>query len=133
MEALIENAVKQDQFQLVSNKPDGYVEDSARHSTSIVDMFSLFNQTLKSVEDLKWRAPVHVARFKKALSKSFAAGIVRYCEIVESRFVKEMDRETAQEVVATTKTAQEKFLQYARDALTTKERIEPFQFYPEVR
>lgn len=133
MEMLIDNAIKQDQFQLVSNKPDGYVEDSARHSTSIVDVFSLFNQTLKSVEDLRWQDPVHVARFKKALSKSFAAGIGRYCEVVESRFAKEMDRQTVQEVVATTKTAQEKFLQYARDALTTKERIEPFQFYPEVR
>jgi hypothetical protein len=133
MDVLIDNAIKQDQFQLVSSKPDGYVEDSARHSTSIVDVFSLFNQTLKSVEDLKWQDPIHVARFKKTLSKSFAAGIGRYCEVVESRFAKEMDRQTAQEMVATTKTAQEKFLQYARDALTAKERIEPFHFYPEVR
>lgn len=133
METLIDNAIKQDQFQLLSNKPDGYVEDTARHSTSIVDVFSLFIQTLKSVEDLQWRDNVHVARFKKALSKSFAAGIGRYCEIVEARFAKEMDRQTAQEAIVTTQTAQEKFLQYARDALTTKERIEPFQFYPEVR
>ncbi|KAB5536657.1 c2 domain-containing protein [Coniochaeta sp. 2T2.1] len=48
----------------------------------------------------------------KALAKSFAAG-------------------TAQEAVGSTKTTQERFMQYARDALVTKERIEPFHFYPE--
>jgi hypothetical protein len=132
MGVYIDNAIKQDQFQLVSKQPDGHVEDHARHSSSIVDVFALFNQTLKSVEDLGWQDEVHVARFKKSLSKSFAAGIGRYCEVVESRFAKEMDRQTAQEITATTKTTQEKFLQYARDALATKEKIEPFHFYPEV-
>jgi hypothetical protein len=68
-----------------------------------------------------------------ALARAFATGIGRYCEVVEQRFAREMDRPTAQEIAAASQTAQEKFLQYAKDAWNTKEKIELFQFYPEVR
>ena len=56
----------------------------------------------------------------------------RYCEIVEQQFAKEMDRQSGIEAGVSSKTAQEKWLQYAKDAWNTKEKIEPFQFYPEV-
>ena len=70
--------------------------------------------------------------FMTALAKAFAAGIGRYCEIVEGKFAKEMDRQTAQELAAAQRTTQERFMQMAKDAWNTKDGIEPFQFYPEV-
>jgi hypothetical protein len=132
MEEYMDNAVKQDQFQVRFRDPDGFASEEARHSSSVIDAFTLFNQTLAYIKDLNWDDRTHVARFKKALAKSFSNAIGRYCELVEQMFAKEMDRPTAQDLAASTKTTQEKFMQYARDALATKERVEPFQFYPEV-
>jgi hypothetical protein len=100
---------------------------------SIIDLFMLFNQTANQVFELDWDNDVHHARFMTALAKAFATGIGRYCEIVDQKFAKEMDRPSAQEIAAASRTTQEKFFQYAKDAWNTKERPEPFQFYPEVR
>lgn len=131
MEGYMDNAVKQDQFQVRFRDQDGFANEEARHSSSVIDAFTLFNQTLTFIKDLNWDDRTHVAKFKKALAKSFSNAIGRYCELVEQMFAKEMDRPTAQDLAASTKTTQEKFLQYARDALATKERAEPFHFYPE--
>jgi C2 domain len=124
---------KQDNFKVRTHNPEAVPTDDERHSVSIIDTFTLFSQTVNQVFQLEWDDDVHHARFMTALAKAFAAGIGRYCEIVEQKFAKEMDRQTAQEAAAASKTAQERFLQYAKDAWNTKERIEPFQFYPEVR
>jgi len=132
MEDFVEEAVKQDQFQTRTQNPDGIPSDAERHSVSVIDMFQLFNQTVDQVFQLEWDDDVHHARFMTSLSKAFASGLGRYCEIVEQRFAKEMDRPSAQELAAG-RTTQERFMQYARDALSTKEKVEPFQFYPEVR
>jgi hypothetical protein len=132
MDDFVEEAIKQDQFQVRSQGPDHIPLDSERHSVSIIDLFMLINQTADQVFQLEWDNDEHHARFMTALSRVFAAGIGKYCEVVEQRFAKEMDRPTAQEIAAASRTTQEKFFQYAKDAWNTKERIEPFQFYPEV-
>lgn len=131
MDVFVEEAIKQDQFQVRSHNPDGIPTDAERHSSSVVDIFTLFNQTVDHIFQLEWDDDVHHARFMTALAKSFSNAIGRYCEILEQRFSKEMDRPTAQELASSSKTTQEKFLQYAKDAWNTKEKIEPFQFYPE--
>lgn len=132
MTSFVEEAIKQDPFKVRTHNPQDIPSDEERHSVSILDTFTLFNQTVDQVYKLEWDDDVHHARFMTALSKGFAAGIGRYCEIVEQQFAKEMDRQTAQEAAVSSKTAQEKWLQYAKDAWNTKEKIEPFQFYPEV-
>jgi len=134
MEEFVEEAIKQDQFQVrKEDDPDSAATDvdADRHSHSITDAFQLFNQTADQIMQLEWADNVHHARFMTALAKAFSAGIGRYCEIIEQRFAKEMDRPTAQELASANKTTQERFMQYAKDALSTKERVEPFQFYPE--
>ncbi|KAJ9139104.1 Inorganic pyrophosphatase [Pleurostoma richardsiae] len=131
MEEFVEQAIKQDQFQVRTQNPDGIPSDAERHSVSVVDVFQLFNQTVDQVFQLEWDDDVHHAKFMTALAKAFASGIGRYCEIVEQRFNREMDRQTAQELAAAQKTAQERIMQMAKDAWNTKDRIEPFQFYPE--
>jgi hypothetical protein len=132
VEEYVEQAVKQDQFQVRTENPEDIPRDSERHSVSIIDIFMLFNQTLDTVFNLNWGNDEHHARFMTSLSKAFAAGIGKYCELVDQKFAKEMDRPSAEELAAQTQTTQEKWMRYAKDAWNNKDRVEPFQFYSEV-
>ncbi|KAG5928103.1 hypothetical protein E4U42_001264 [Claviceps africana] len=127
----VEQAIKHDEFQVRTNDPERIPLDSERHSVSIIDLFMLFNQTVDTVFSLKWDNDEHHARFMTALSRSIATGIGQYCDIVDQRFAKEMDRLSEDELAVQNRSTQEKWMQYAKDAWTTKERAEPFQFYPE--
>ncbi|EPE03939.1 c2 domain containing protein [Ophiostoma piceae UAMH 11346] len=131
MENIAEEAIKQDQFQPRVHDPSAIPTDDERHSVSILDVFQAFNQAVDQIYQLEWDDDVHHAKFMTALSSAFTAGIGRYCELVEQRFAKEMDRPSAQELANANKTTQEKWMQYAKDAMSNKDKIEPFQFYPE--
>ncbi|KAK1782041.1 hypothetical protein QBC45DRAFT_18871 [Copromyces sp. CBS 386.78] len=130
MTDFVEQAIKQDTFQVRSNDANDIPTDEDRHSVSIIDTFTLFNQTVNQIHQLEWGDELHHAKFMTALAKAFAAGIGRYCEIVDLHFAKEMDRQTPQEAAAG-RSAQDRFLQYAKDAWNSKEKVEPFQFYPQ--
>lgn len=132
MANFVEQAIKQDKFQVRSHSPEDIPLDSERHSVSVIDLFMLLNQTVDQVFALGWDNDEHHARFMTALARSIATGIGQYCEIVEQTFAKEMDRPSAEELAAQNRTAQEKWMQYAKDAWSNKEKVEPFQFYPEV-
>lgn len=131
MADFVEQAIKHDQFQVRTQDPEQIPLDSERHSVSIIDLFMLFNQTVDTVFSLQWDNDEHHARFMTALSRSIATGIGHYCDIVEQRFAKEMDRPSAQELAAQNRSTQEKWMQLAKDAWSNKERAEPFHFYPE--
>lgn len=132
MEDWVERAIKQDQFQVRTQDPNNISLDSERHSVSIIDMFMFFNQTIDQVFKLNWDNDEHHARFMTALARIFSTGIGKYCEIVDDRFAKEMDRPSVEELAAQNRTTQEKWMQYAKDAWNSKDRPEPFQFYAEV-
>lgn len=132
MVSFVDEAIKQDQFQVRTRHAGDIPTDDERHSVSIIDIFTLFTQTIDQLQQLEWQDEVHVARFMTALAKTFAAGIGRYCEIVEQQFAREMDRQTAEEAAVASKTTQERLFQYAKDAWNNKEKMEPFQFYPQV-
>ncbi|KAG5979643.1 hypothetical protein E4U55_004927 [Claviceps digitariae] len=127
----VDRAIQHDQFQVRTDDPEQIPLDSERHSVSIIDLFMLFNQTVDTVFSLHWDNDEHHARFMTALSRSIATGIGQYCDIVEQRFAKEMDRLTDDELAIQNRSTQEKWMQYAKDAWSNKERAEPFQFYPE--
>lgn len=129
---LVDEAIKQDQFQVRCNDPGRMPTDDERHSVSIIDIFGLFNQTADQVFQLEWDDDVHHAQFMTALSKSFGAGLEEYCHIVEQRFAREMDRLSPAQEAAASQTKQEKWMQLAKDIWNSKEKVEPFQFYPEV-
>ncbi|KAM0256670.1 hypothetical protein ACHAQJ_004824 [Trichoderma viride] len=131
MTDFVDQAIKQDQFQVRTDSPDEIPGDSQRHSVSIIDMFMLFNQTIDQIFKLEWGNPEHHARFMTALARNFSTGVGRYCETVDQQFAKEMDRPSAQELAAQTQSTQEKWMQYAKDAWNNKEKAEPFQFFPE--
>ncbi|KAK4454640.1 adenylate cyclase activation protein git1 [Podospora aff. communis PSN243] len=128
---MVGNAIKEDMFQVRTTNPEGFATDEDRHSVSIIDSFRIFRESVDQIKKLNWGVELHHARFMTTLAKSIAAAIGHYCEKVEAAFAREMDRPTEEELAAASKTTQEKFFQYAKEAWNAKERIEPFQFMPE--
>ncbi|KAL2756351.1 hypothetical protein ACRALDRAFT_1050352 [Sodiomyces alcalophilus JCM 7366] len=132
MEEFVENAIRQDSFQVRASKPDTPPLDAERHSVSVVDLFMLFRQTAAQIEDLHWENEYHHARFMTRLAHSFAVGIEKYCEEVNRIFSADMDRPSPEELATASRSAQEKFLQYAKDAWNSKEKPTPYNFNPQV-
>ena len=106
--------------------------DDERHSVSVVDVFRPFNQSIEQIVALNWDNDLQYAKFMTALSKSIGTALARYCELVEQKFAREMDRLTPEQEAAANQTRQEKWLSTVKDFYSQKEKIEPFQFYPEV-
>jgi hypothetical protein len=127
----VDNAVKQDSFRVRTENDEMPTEDQ-RHSVSVIDIFSSFNQTIDRVVQLNWDDDLQYAKFMTLLAKVVCAGIARYCEITEQKFSKEMDRLTPEQEAARNQSTQEKWLSLAKDAWNNKDKIEPFQFFPQV-
>ncbi|KAF1998591.1 C2 domain-containing protein [Amniculicola lignicola CBS 123094] len=126
----VENAFKGDQFTIQGH--NGAVPtDEERHSMSVVDIFRSFNQSIEQIVGLNWDDDLQYAKFMTAISKSIGIGLARYCELLEQKFSKEMDRLTPEQEAAARQTRQEKWLSMAKDLYNQKERIEPFQFWTE--
>ncbi|MCJ1309485.1 hypothetical protein MMC25_003145 [Agyrium rufum] len=128
--AWVEGAIRQDNF-TVRSQPGHIPAEDERHSVSVIDIFSSFNQTINRIVQLNWDNDLHYAKFMTALAKVVGDGISRYCDILEQRFTKEMDRLTPEQEATASQTRQEKWMQLAKDAWANKEKIEPFQFFPE--
>jgi hypothetical protein len=127
----VENAIKHDEFTVRTENPQQVPTQDERHSVSVIDIFRSFNQLIEQVVQLNWDDDVGYAKFMTSLSKAIGNGIARYCEIVEQMFAKEMDRLSPEQEAAANQTRQEKWMQLAKDTWNNKEKIEPFQFYPE--
>ena len=128
----VEEAVKQDAFTVRTDHPGNIPTDDERHSVSVIDIFRSFNQAVEQIASLEWDDDLQYAKFMTALSKSIGAGLAKYCDLLEQKFTKEMDRMTPEQEATASQTRQEKWVQLAKDAWTSKEKIEPFQFLPEV-
>ncbi|OBT91626.1 hypothetical protein VE01_10457 [Pseudogymnoascus verrucosus] len=124
---LVDQAILHDKFEVRSENPT----DNERHSVSAIDVFRLFNETTDQIFQLNWDDDVHHAKFMTALSKSFGVGLARYCEAVEERFTKEMNRLTPEQEAAAKQSKQDRWMQLAKDAWNNKEKMEPFQFHPQ--
>lgn len=128
----VDQAIKQDQFRVRIDNPQQIPTEEQRHSVSVMDIFSSFNQSIDRVVQLNWDDDLQYAKFMTAMAKTVGSGLAHYCEVVEQRFVKEMDRLTPEQEIAASQTKQEKWLQLAKDTWNNKDKIEPFQFFPEV-
>ena len=126
----VDQAVKQDNFHVRTENSEISTEDQ-RHSLSVIDIFSSFNQTIDRIVQLNWDDDLQYAKFMTALAKVVGTGVARYCEILEQRFGKEMDRLTPEQEAARNQSTQEKWLSLAKDAWNNKEKIDPFNFFPE--
>ena len=127
----VDQAIKQDSFRVRTENSVIPTEDK-RHSVSVIDIFSSFNQTIDRIVQLNWDDDLQYAKFMTALAKIVGAGVARYCEVLEQKFSKEMDRLTPEQEPARNKSTQEKLLSLAKDDWNNREKIEPFNFFPEV-
>ncbi|KAL4945967.1 hypothetical protein BDV06DRAFT_183752 [Aspergillus oleicola] len=118
-----EQALRQDVFTVK--------DDNARHSVSVIDIFRSFNQIIEQMIGLNWADEFQYAKFMTALSKSIGRAVAIYCEAVEKMFAKEMDRLSPDQEAALNQTTQEKLMNFAKEAWNSKEKIEPFQFFPQ--
>jgi hypothetical protein len=127
----VENAVKQDTFIPQITGENTQVEE-LRHSVSIIDIFRSFNQSIEEIVNLNWDDDLQYAKFMTTMSKAIGAGVARFCELLEQKFSKEMEVLTPEQEANAALTRQDRWVQYAKDAWANKEKIEPFQFQPEV-
>ena len=135
----IEGAVAHDEFQVrqdPKDKEQGFPPtDEERHSQSVVDVYRIFNQSIEQIVKLEWDDDLQYAKFMTAMSKSIGKGVARYCELLEGKFSREMDRQTPEQEMRAQQTQKEKWIAAARDFYQTGgkggEKIEPFQFWPE--
>ena len=128
----VDQAIRHDDFKVRSGPGQEPPSDDDRHSTSVVDVFRSFNQSVDQIVQLNWADELQHAKFMTAMSRTIGLGVTRYCEIVEQRFSKEMDRLTPEQEAAASRSRQEKWMQLAKEAWSNKDKIEPFQFFPEV-
>jgi MUN domain len=126
----VEQGVKQDQFQMMS--PPGSGGEEERYSASAFDMFRSIRETRNQLKELNWDDPYQHAKFSTRVAKAVGLGVARYCELLEQKFSKEMDRLTPEQEAALNQSQQEKWMQLAKNALTGPEKVEPFNFFPEV-
>ncbi|EME82835.1 uncharacterized protein MYCFIDRAFT_136952 [Pseudocercospora fijiensis CIRAD86] len=134
----IEGAVAHDEFQVrqdaASKERGDPPSNDERHSQSVIDVYHIFNQSIDQVIKLKWDNDLHYAKFMTAISKSIGKGVARYCELLETKFAREMDRQTPEQEARAQQTQKEKWISAARDVWATgslTQKIEPFNFYPE--
>ncbi|ETN43028.1 uncharacterized protein HMPREF1541_02186 [Cyphellophora europaea CBS 101466] len=127
----VENAVSQDKFAVRTREPGQVPTEDERHSVSVIDIFRSFNQVIEQIANLNWDDDLTYAKFMTAIAKALGNGIMRYCELVDHKFSKEMDRLTPEQEAAANMTRQEKWMQMAKDTWNNAARVEPFHFYPE--
>ncbi|KAI9817254.1 MAG: hypothetical protein M1827_001367 [Pycnora praestabilis] len=127
----VEQAIRHDQFSVRTEQDGQLATTDQRHSVSVIDIFRSFNQAIDQIVQLNWDDDLQYAKFMTALSRSVGMGIARYCEIVEQKFSREMDRLTPEQEAAANQTRQERWMQLAKDAWSNKDKIEPFHFFPE--
>ncbi|OJJ48079.1 hypothetical protein ASPZODRAFT_62494 [Penicilliopsis zonata CBS 506.65] len=127
----VEQAIRQDIFAVRADDTTDVVPEDHRHSVSVIDIFRSFNQVIEQIIHLEWDNDYQYAKFMTSLSKSIGKGVARYCEALEQMFAKEMDRLSPDQEAAMSQSTQEKWMQMAKDAWNSKDKIEPFQFFPE--
>lgn len=112
--------------------PEGKELGDERHTSSVVDIFRSFSQSIEQIKKLDWQDELQYAKFMTIMSKVFGKGLMRYCEELETFFTHEMGKKTPEQEAALSQTKQQKWMSMAKDAWSNKEKVEPFQFAPEV-
>jgi SOS response regulatory protein OraA/RecX len=126
----VDAAVQHDD--IMAKVPEGEILGDERHTSSAVDIFRSFNQPIDYLKKLEWQDDFQYAKLMTAMAKILGKGISRYCEVLEKLFTFEMDRSTPEQEAARSQTTQQKWMAIAKDAWSNKEKVQPFQFAPEV-
>ncbi|KAI9334636.1 hypothetical protein BD770DRAFT_416074 [Pilaira anomala] len=71
----VRNAIKQDEFKSIN--------DTTSHSSSVVDLFTMFHQAVEFVQRLEWPNSIQECRFNTALSKVIGVALEQYTAELE--------------------------------------------------
>ncbi|KAI9317539.1 hypothetical protein BX666DRAFT_2026816 [Dichotomocladium elegans] len=89
----VDNAIKQDAIfnWEGEDEPDNRKAFSSEsvYSSSIVDLFSMFNQSVDFIQNLQWPNESQLFRFLTSLAKIFAVALERYTSRIESFIAEE--------------------------------------------
>ncbi|KAI9316096.1 hypothetical protein BX666DRAFT_2028321 [Dichotomocladium elegans] len=85
------NAIKQDEFKCIN--------ETASHSSSIVDLFSMFHQAVDFVQGLQWPNEPQRCRFLTSLGKVIAIALEHYTSILEGFITEEFEVQDKKVVV----------------------------------
>ncbi|KAI8362653.1 hypothetical protein BD560DRAFT_484076 [Blakeslea trispora] len=100
----VNNAIAQDQFQCFS--------ESVEHSSSIIDLFSMFSQAVEFINNLQWPNDLQHCLFETYLAKIIGEGIEHYCFTLEDLIRK--DIYTKRALAGSTQNTNESILDRAR-------------------
>ncbi|GBB88076.1 hypothetical protein RclHR1_14600003 [Rhizophagus clarus] len=114
----VSSAVKVDKFKAVSS--------TDTHSSSVVDLFTSFNQTIDFLKRLNWPNEYQAARYMTSLSRTISKALEQYCNVMEGKFKQDMfpPEETGQV------TKQSAWYVRAKTAAKT-DKVVPFDIKPE--
>ncbi|KAG0169801.1 hypothetical protein DFQ30_003238, partial [Apophysomyces sp. BC1015] len=121
----VENAIKQDEFQCIN--------ESAGHSSSIIDLFTMFHESVDFVQNLQWPNELQRCRFLTVLSKVISVSLEQYTNTIEEMITDDIYPRVERDVDGTSNT----FLDKARNQLigsrhSTKVEDIPSDFTPEL-
>ncbi|KAI8975730.1 hypothetical protein BDF20DRAFT_977296 [Mycotypha africana] len=120
----VSNAIKQDEF-----KP---INENTLHSSSVVDLFTMFHQAVDFVQKLEWPNSIQDCHFNTALSKVIGVALEQYTMEMEKMITMDIYPKDYQEIDASNTT----FLNRARYQLignraNGKGSEEPYDFMPQ--
>ncbi|RGB39698.1 hypothetical protein C1646_602802, partial [Rhizophagus diaphanus] len=115
----VSSAVKVDKFKAVSS--------TDTHSSSVVDLFTSFNQTIDFLKRLNWPNEYQAARYMTSLSRTISKALEQYCNVIEDKFKEDTfpPEETGQHV-----TKQSAWYVRTKTAIAT-DKVVPFDIKPE--
>ncbi|KAF7726334.1 hypothetical protein EC973_008914 [Apophysomyces ossiformis] len=121
----VENAIKQDEFKRIN--------DTAYHSSSVVDLFTMFHEAVDFVQNLQWPNELQRCRFLTVLSKVISVSLEQYTNIIEEMITDDIYPRIEREEEGASST----FLNKARNQLigsrhSTKADDIPSDFTPEL-
>ncbi|KAI8050274.1 hypothetical protein BDF22DRAFT_745601 [Syncephalis plumigaleata] len=108
----VDNIINEDSFEPVS--------EEARHSSSVLDLFSIFQQQIDFLEKLNWPDEVQQAQFVTMLSKIFGRAVGKYCESMERLFVHDLLPIIQEQRPASPVNARKAWFDYTRSADSSK-------------
>ncbi|KAI9591169.1 hypothetical protein BDF19DRAFT_456043 [Syncephalis fuscata] len=108
----VDNVIGEDSFEPLS--------EEARHSSSVLDLFSIFQQQIDFLENLHWPDEVQQAQFVTMLSKIFGRAVGKYCESMERLFVQDLVPMIQEERPALPVNARKAWFDYTRSADASK-------------
>ncbi|CAG8589825.1 11649_t:CDS:10 [Funneliformis caledonium] len=115
----VDSAVKVDKFKAVS------ATDS--HSSSVVDLFTSFNQTIDFLKRLNWPNEFQSARYMTSLSRTVSKALEQYCNVIEGKFKVDMFPPEETEQIASKQSA---WYIRAKTAMATDKAV-PLDIKPE--